>query len=141
MSPPKLPYTYKSPLFVKISSLPLLLLPLFVLTNLREFAAMWANSGALFRSIILLVATGLVAALGEVFVRKTVFTGEGIEHRTRLGTRYFKRYDQVASFTQTTTVRVVFDDGRRIKFEGGDTLNVSAVLVRKVPNARPSRRA
>lgn len=141
MSQMQLPYTYKSPLFVKISSLPLLLLTIFLLANPRELAAMWTHGGALFRSILLLVVTGIFAALGEVFVRKTVLTAEGIEHRTRLGTRYFKHYSQVVSFTQTTTVRVVFDDGRRIKFSGGETWKVVAVLVRNVPHAWPSRSA
>lgn len=141
MSHPKLPYTYQSPLSVKLSSFSLLLLPVFVLTNLREFSAMWAHSGALFRSVMLMVATGLVTALGEVFVRKTVFTEEGIEHRTRLGTRYFKHYSEVVSFTDAATVRVVFDNGRGIKFEGGEAWQVTAILLRKAPGALPARRA
>jgi|SRR3712207_2882752 len=138
MSHPKLPYTYESPLFVKLSSLPLLLLlPAFLLADLKGFSAMWANGGALFRSVVLLVATGLVAALGEVFVRKTVFTEEGVRHRTRLGTSYFKNYAQVVSFDETTPVRVVFDDGLKIKFDGADARNARDILFWKAPQARP----
>ena len=138
MSQPKLPYTYESPLFVKLSSLPLLLLPVFVLA---EFSAMWAKGGPLFRSVVLLIATGWVAALGEVFVRKTVFTEEGVKHRTRLGTSYFKRYGQVVSFNEATAVRLVFDDGSKIKFDGGEAGKVFTVLFWKAPHARPSRSA
>ncbi|HVF66573.1 MAG TPA: hypothetical protein VM914_02845 [Pyrinomonadaceae bacterium] len=141
MSHPQLPYTYESPLFVKLSSLPLLLLLVFVFADLKEFSAMWAKGGAVFRSVILLIATGWVAALGEVFVRKTVFTEEGIRHRTRLGTSYFKQYGQVVSFDEASTVRVVFDDGSKIKFEGGEARKVSAVLLLKAPHARHALRA
>lgn len=135
----QLPYTYKSPLFVKLFSLPLLMVTVFVLADLKGLAVGWSLGGALFRSAVLLIVTGLVAALGEVYVRRTVFTEEGVRHRTRLGASYFKSYGQVVSFNKAATVRVVFDDGRKIKFVGGEAQEVFTILFREAPHARPTR--
>jgi hypothetical protein len=127
-----LPYTHAYPPVAKILTTSTLLLFLIPLLFPGETIQVWKQSNWILRAVLLLACAGIPISACEIWLQRTVFTREGIDHRSKFGGRYFKSYAEVESFSANNPgIRVTFEDGRKLYFRGYNAWKVMSILQAK----------